>query len=91
MPKSVLSASRVQKAEAPENVFWSLGHVYSHLRHPHYWVWLTAAQIFGLLFASCQPEELIRKRNAKKKKKKLSVPVAVRFLTRDLDQKVKFL
>ncbi|XP_036106865.1 small subunit processome component 20 homolog [Molossus molossus] len=66
---------------------WS--HVYSHLRHPHNWVWLTAAQIFGLLFASCQPEELIRKRNVKKTKKKLSPPVAIRFLTRDLDQKMK--
>uniref|UniRef100_A0A2K6GGT3 UTP20 small subunit processome component n=1 Tax=Propithecus coquereli TaxID=379532 RepID=A0A2K6GGT3_PROCO len=66
---------------------WS--HVHSHLRHPHNWVWLTAAQIFGLLFASCQPEELIQKWNTKKTKKKLSEPVAVRFLTSDLDQKMK--
>ncbi|XP_016078659.1 PREDICTED: small subunit processome component 20 homolog isoform X2 [Miniopterus natalensis] len=66
---------------------WS--HVHAHLRHPHNWVWLTAAQIFGLLFASCQPEELIRKRNAKKTKRKLSEPVAVRFLICDLDQKMK--
>ncbi|XP_035875363.1 small subunit processome component 20 homolog isoform X2 [Phyllostomus discolor] len=66
---------------------WS--HVHSHLRHPHNWVWLTAAQIFGLLFASCQPEELIRKQNVKKAKKKLSEPVAVRFLTSDLHQKMK--
>eukprot|EP00070_Physeter_catodon_P039395 XP_028346289.1 small subunit processome component 20 homolog isoform X3 [Physeter catodon] len=66
---------------------WS--HVHSHLRHPHNWVWLTAAQIFGLLFASCQPEELIRKRNVKKTKKKLSEPVAISFLTSDLDQKMK--
>ncbi|KAJ8791563.1 hypothetical protein J1605_020285 [Eschrichtius robustus] len=66
---------------------WS--HVHSHLRHPHNWVWLTAAQIFGLLFASCRPEELIRKRNVKKTKKKLSEPVAISFLTSDLDQKMK--
>ncbi|XP_053439547.1 small subunit processome component 20 homolog [Nycticebus coucang] len=66
---------------------WS--HVHSHLRHPHTWVWLTAAQIFGLLFASCQPEELIQNWNTKKTKKKLPVPVAVRFLTGDLDQKMK--
>ncbi|KAF3814531.1 hypothetical protein GH733_017689 [Mirounga leonina] len=69
------------------NKIWS--YVHCHLRHPHSWVWLTAAQIFGLLFASCQPEELIRRQKAKKTKKKLSVPVAIRFLTNDLEQKMK--
>lgn len=68
-----------------------LGYVHCHLRHPHSWVWLTAAQIFGLLFASCQPEELTRKWKSKTTKKKLSEPVAVRFLTNDLEQKVRFL
>ncbi|KAB0398882.1 hypothetical protein E2I00_007749, partial [Balaenoptera physalus] len=66
----------------------TLSHVHSYLRHPHNWVWLTAAQIFGLLFASCRPEQLIRKRNVKKTKKKLSEPVAISFLTSDLDQKL---
>ena len=66
------------------------GHVHSHLRYPHSWVWLTAAQIFGLLFASCQPEELIRKWHVKKTKKKVSESVAIRFLTSDLEQKVRF-
>uniref|UniRef100_A0A8C6R1C0 UTP20 small subunit processome component n=1 Tax=Nannospalax galili TaxID=1026970 RepID=A0A8C6R1C0_NANGA len=69
------------------NKIWS--HVHSHLRHPHNWVWITAAQIFGLLFASCQPAELIQKWKVKKNKKKSSDPVAVRFLTSDLDQKMK--
>ncbi|VCW66097.1 unnamed protein product [Gulo gulo] len=69
------------------NKIWS--YVHCHLRHPHSWVWLTAAQIFGLLFASCQPEELITRHKAKKTKKKLSVPVAIRFLTNDLEQKMK--
>lgn len=66
---------------------WS--HVHSHLRHPHSWVWLAAAQIFGLLFASCQPEELIQKWKGRKTKKKTSEPVAVRFLTSDLGQRMK--
>lgn len=66
------------------------GHVHAHLRHPHNWVWLTAAQIFGLLFASCQPEELVQKWKSKKAKKKPTEPVAVKFLTSDLDQKVPF-
>nr|XP_048274589.1 small subunit processome component 20 homolog [Myodes glareolus] len=69
------------------NKIWS--HVHAHLRHPHNWVWLTAAQIFGLLFASCQPEELVQKWKSKKAKKKPTEPVAVKFLTSDLDQKMK--
>ncbi|XP_046921722.1 small subunit processome component 20 homolog isoform X1 [Lynx rufus] len=69
------------------NKIWS--YVHCHLRHPHSWVWLTAAQIFGLLFASCQPEELTRKWKSKTTKKKFSEPVAVRFLTNDLEQKMK--
>uniref|UniRef100_A0A673V841 UTP20 small subunit processome component n=1 Tax=Suricata suricatta TaxID=37032 RepID=A0A673V841_SURSU len=69
------------------NKIWS--YIHCHLRHPHSWVWLTAAQIFGLLFASCQPEELTRKLKFKTTKKKFSEPVAVRFLTNDLEQKMK--
>ncbi|XP_006888591.1 PREDICTED: small subunit processome component 20 homolog [Elephantulus edwardii] len=64
-------------------------HLHDHLRHPHSWVWLTAAQVFGLLFASCQPEELVRKWSSKKTKKGLPEPVAIKFLTSDLDQKMK--
>ncbi|KAK2102440.1 U3 snoRNP protein [Saguinus oedipus] len=36
-----------------------------------------------------KPEELIQKWNTKKTKKKLPEPVAIRFLTSDLDQKMK--
>ncbi|XP_036025597.1 small subunit processome component 20 homolog isoform X1 [Onychomys torridus] len=75
---------RLTKPSETLNKIWS--HVHTHLRHPHNWVWLTAAQIFGLLFASCQPEELIQKW---KSKKKPTDPIAVRFLTSNLDQKMK--
>ncbi|KAM8777268.1 small subunit processome component 20 homolog [Rhynchonycteris naso] len=78
---------QVTKPSQTLSKIWS--HVHAHLRHPHSWVWLTAAQIFGLLFASCQPEELIRKQNVKKTKRKSSEPVAIRFLTSDLYQKMK--
>lgn len=93
MPKLVMFTTKESEKlwDIWECILVPLGHVHSHLRHPHNWVWLTAAQIFGLLFASCQPEELIRKWNAKKTKKKLSEPVAVRFLTSNLEQKVRFL
>lgn len=87
--KLIKECNIVQFTKPSETLSKIWSHVHSHLRHPHNWVWLTAAQIFGLLFASCQPEELIRKWNAKKTKKKLSEPVAVRFLTSNLEQKMK--
>ncbi|KAM5255099.1 small subunit processome component 20 homolog isoform 2-T2 [Hipposideros larvatus] len=89
MTKLIKDCNIIQFTKPYETLSKIWSHVHSHLRHPHSWVWLTAAQIFGLLFASCQPEELIRKWNAKKTKKKLTEPVAFRFLTSDLDQKMK--
>ncbi|KAM5288941.1 small subunit processome component 20 homolog [Ctenodactylus gundi] len=86
--KLIKECNMIQYTKPSETLSKIWSHLHCHLRHPHNWVWLTAAQIFGLLFASCQPEELIQKWNAKKKKK-LSEPIAVMFLTSDLDQKMK--
>ncbi|XP_060050218.1 small subunit processome component 20 homolog isoform X2 [Erinaceus europaeus] len=86
--KLIKDCNIIQLTKPSETLSKIWSHVHSHLRHPHNWVWLTAAQIFGLLFASCQPEELIRKWSAKKKKK-FSGPVAIGFLTTDLHQKMK--
>lgn len=89
MRKLIKECSIIHFTKPSETLSKIWSHVHSHLRHPHSWVWLTAAQIFGLLFASCQPEELIQKWKGKKTKKKTSDPIAVRFLTSDLGQKMK--
>uniref|UniRef100_H0V054 UTP20 small subunit processome component n=1 Tax=Cavia porcellus TaxID=10141 RepID=H0V054_CAVPO len=65
------------------------GHTHAHLRHPHSWVWLTAAQVFGLLFASCPPEELVAHWKAAKTAKRPPGSAAVRFLTEDLPLKMR--
>uniref|UniRef100_A0A8B9WA81 UTP20 small subunit processome component n=1 Tax=Bos mutus grunniens TaxID=30521 RepID=A0A8B9WA81_BOSMU len=87
--KLIKECNIIQFTKPSETLSKIWSHVHSHLRYPHSWVWLTAAQIFGLLFASCQPEELIRKWHVKKTKKKVSESVAIRFLTSDLEQKMK--
>nr|XP_008002587.2 small subunit processome component 20 homolog [Chlorocebus sabaeus] len=86
--KLIKECNIIQFTKPAETLSKIWSHVHSHLRHPHNWVWLTAAQIFGLLFASCQPEELIQKWNNKKTKRNLPEPVAIKFLASDLDQKM---
>ncbi|XP_048012718.1 small subunit processome component 20 homolog isoform X1 [Megalobrama amblycephala] len=67
------------------NNIW--GHIYSHLRYPHSWVWLTASQIFGLLFAAHKPEDLLALRSSQGKN--TTHPIATVFLTDDLYQKMR--
>ncbi|XP_074127468.1 small subunit processome component 20 homolog [Sminthopsis crassicaudata] len=87
--KLIKESNFLQLTKHPEslNNIWS--HIQTHLSHPHSWVWLTSAQIFGLLFASCKPEDLIKRWAAQKSKKKQSGPVAINFLTKELDHKMK--
>uniref|UniRef100_W5LP94 UTP20 small subunit processome component n=1 Tax=Astyanax mexicanus TaxID=7994 RepID=W5LP94_ASTMX len=69
------------------NKIW--GHVEAHLRHPHSWVWLTASQVFGLVFAAQKPEELLALWHPHEKTPKPELPVAFSFLATNLDKKMR--
>uniref|UniRef100_A0A6Q2ZBS3 UTP20 small subunit processome component n=1 Tax=Esox lucius TaxID=8010 RepID=A0A6Q2ZBS3_ESOLU len=71
-----------------------LRHIESHLRYPHCWVWLTASQLFGQLFAAHRPDQLVahwRERTSKggSGKNDTPEPVATMFLTTNLDKKMR--
>ncbi|XP_054911685.1 small subunit processome component 20 homolog [Poeciliopsis prolifica] len=64
------------------------GHVEAHLRHPHCWVWLTASQLFGQLFAAQPAEQLVAVWRGRKGDAS-SQPAAVDFITNNLDKKMR--
>ncbi|XP_061662596.1 small subunit processome component 20 homolog [Syngnathoides biaculeatus] len=66
------------------------GHVEAHLLYPHCWVWLTASQIFGQLFAARQAEELVAAWRQKRGKESLP-QVAPAFISSNLDKKMRAL
>lgn len=64
------------------------GHIEAHLRYPHCWVWLTASQLFGQLFAAHQAEQLIAVWRGEAGDA-TPPPPATAFIANNLDKKVK--
>lgn len=63
------------------------GHIEAHLRYPHCWVWLTASQLFGQLFAANEAEKLVAVwREGGEAAAQAS---ATAFITSKLDKKVR--
>lgn len=64
------------------------GHIEAHLRYPHCWVWLTASQLFGQLFAAHQAEQLVSVWRGEDGDAS-SQSIVTSFITNNLDKKVK--
>ncbi|KAM6961562.1 LOW QUALITY PROTEIN: small subunit processome component 20 homolog [Tautogolabrus adspersus] len=64
------------------------GHIEAHLRYPHCWVWLTASQLFGQLFAAHQAEQLVAVWRGESGDASPQLPVTV-FITTGLDKKMR--
>ncbi|XP_074482513.1 small subunit processome component 20 homolog isoform X2 [Sebastes fasciatus] len=64
------------------------GHIEAHLRFPHCWVWLTASQLFGQLFAAHQAEQLVAIWRGEGGDASPQSPTTV-FITTNLDKKMR--
>ncbi|KAM9334967.1 small subunit processome component 20 homolog [Symphorus nematophorus] len=64
------------------------GHIEAHLRYPHCWVWLTASQLFGQLFAAHQAEQLVAVWRGEGRDASPQ-PSATAFITSSLDKKMR--
>ncbi|XP_071357681.1 small subunit processome component 20 homolog isoform X2 [Trachinotus anak] len=70
-----------------DTLFRIWGHIEAHLRYPHCWVWLTASQLFGQLFAAHQAEQLVNVWRGEGGD--ASSQSATAFITTNLDKKMR--
>lgn len=86
--KLIKECNITQLTKHREIVHKICAHVQAHLRYPHSWVWLTASQIFGLLFSLQKPEDLVNKWMGQKAKKARTETSEV-YLVENLESKMK--
>ncbi|KAM4569832.1 small subunit processome component 20 homolog [Odontesthes bonariensis] len=75
-------------SKPPETLRHMWAHIEAHLRHPHCWVWLTASQLFGQLFAAQQAEQLVAIWRGDGGDASFR-PTATEFITGNLDKKMR--
>uniref|UniRef100_A0A3Q2C7Z2 UTP20 small subunit processome component n=1 Tax=Cyprinodon variegatus TaxID=28743 RepID=A0A3Q2C7Z2_CYPVA len=72
----------------PHQTLLHIWHIEAHLRHPHCWVWLTASQLFGQLFATQPAEQLVAIWKGQEGDASCR-PAAIEFITSDLDRRMR--
>lgn len=88
-PAPVTSVTVTRSTHAPSKPLFSHfpAHIEAHLRYPHCWVWLTASQLFGQLFAAHRAEQLVAVWRGEGEES--PQPAATDFITSKLDKKVR--
>ncbi|XP_035476215.2 small subunit processome component 20 homolog [Scophthalmus maximus] len=80
--------SLLELSKPHDTLFRIWGHIEAHLRYPHCWVWLTASQLFGQMFAAQQAEQLVAVWRGEGGDTS-SQSVAIAFITSNLDKKIR--
>ncbi|XP_023672630.2 small subunit processome component 20 homolog isoform X2 [Paramormyrops kingsleyae] len=89
LTKLIKDCNFLQLQEPSETLANVWSHIHAHLRYPHFWVWLTASQVFGQLFAAHKPEELVGQWRDQQDGDPATGAVATIFLVTNLDKKMR--